>query len=282
MRRTVLLILSNATTEMKKLPTSLREYSPGKSYRDLLHLWQSRLQASPPEDAGYRHLLPADQALLLSPCITWVFDLQTKKYVFVSRNIKHLLGYAPEEWLQGGLPFTKDRIHPDDAAHLWRLLRQVWEYLLALPAKKRLQYRFNCDYRLRKADGTYARLLEQNTILHTNEQDSIRYVLGVCTDITNWKKSEALTATIISPQNEACLECSSDAEEEMPLFNDLLSKREKEVLKLIADGYSSKIIADMLRISFHTVNTHRQKIIEKTNAPNTGGLIQFAVTNKLI
>ncbi len=68
----------------------------------------------------------------------------------------------------------------------------------------------------------------------------------------------------------------------MPLFNDLLSKREKEVLKLIADGYSSKIIADMLRISFHTVNTHRQKIIEKTNAPNTGGLIQFALTNKLI
>ncbi|RDC62869.1 LuxR C-terminal-related transcriptional regulator [Adhaeribacter pallidiroseus] len=267
---------------MKKLPTSRLNCASGKSYRDLLHLWQNRLHPTQPENTGFRHLMPTDQALLLSPCITWVFDLHTKKYVFVSNNIQRILGYAPEIWMQGGLPFAKERVHPDDAPHLWRLMRQVWEYLLALPAKKRFSYRFNCDYRLRKADGSYARLLEQNTLLRTNEQDSIRYLLGVCTDITNWKKAEALTATIISPQNEACQEWTTHEESEVPLCNDLLSKREKEVLKLIADGYSSKIIADMLRISFHTVNTHRQKIIEKTNTPNTGGLIQFALTNKLI
>lgn len=267
---------------MKKLPTAYQDNSPGKSYRELLQLWQSRLQASKVQDSSFHHLMPVDQNFWLSPCITWIFDLHTKKYVFVSNNIQSLLGYTPVEWMQGGLAFTKERIHPDDAAHLWRLMRQVWEYLLNLPPKKRLNYRFNCDYRIRKANGSYARLLEQNNILHTNEQENIRYLLGVCTDITNCKKSEELTATILTPQNQACLEYNSMAEEEEPLISNLLSKREKEILKLIADGYSSKIIADMLRISFHTVNTHRQKIIEKTNSPNTGGLIQFALMNKLI
>ena len=61
-----------------------------------------------------------------------------------------------------------------------------------------------------------------------------------------------------------------------------LSKRELEIVKLMAEGYSSKLIADKLFISFHTVNTHRQRIIEKTNSKNTGGVVQFAVSHGLI
>ncbi|QMU26834.1 LuxR C-terminal-related transcriptional regulator [Adhaeribacter radiodurans] len=269
---------------MKKLPTSMSRRSPSKSYGELVQLWQSQPYSPELDDTSFQHLVPNTPTLTISPCITWIFDLRTKKYVFVSSNIQRLLGYAPEEWLQGGMKFAKDRVHAEDATHLWRLMRQVWEFLLALPASQRQEYRFNCDYRLQKANGSYARLLEQNTILQTDKRGSVRYILGVCTDITDWKKNEGLTASVISPQNETCLVCTSTSteEEEPSPFEALLSKREKEVLKLIADGYSSKIIADMLSISFHTVNTHRQKMIEKTNAPNTSGLIQLAFNHKLI
>jgi DNA-binding CsgD family transcriptional regulator len=61
-----------------------------------------------------------------------------------------------------------------------------------------------------------------------------------------------------------------------------LSKRELEIITLMAAGYNSKYIADKLFISFHTVNTHRQKMIEKTSTRNTGGLIQFAMYHGLI
>ena len=61
-----------------------------------------------------------------------------------------------------------------------------------------------------------------------------------------------------------------------------LNKRELEIVKLLAEGYSSKLIADKLFISFHTVNTNRQKIIEKTHSKNTGGVVQFAVSHGLI
>ncbi|PSR56824.1 hypothetical protein AHMF7605_26665 [Adhaeribacter arboris] len=267
---------------MKKSETSMSRRSPGKSYGELVQLWQNQPYSPDLDETSFQHLVPNTPTLTISPCITWVFDLRTKKYVFVSSNIQRLLGYEPKEWMQGGMKFAKDRVHPEDATHLWKLMRQVWEFLLALPTNDRQEYRFNCDYRLQKANGTYARLLEQNTILQTDNQGSVRYLLGVCTDITDWKKTEGLTASVISPQNETCLVCTSTSTEESSPFEALLSKREKEVLKLIADGYSSKIIADMLSISFHTVNTHRQKIIEKTNVPNTGSLIQFAFNHKLI
>jgi len=57
-----------------------------------------------------------------------------------------------------------------------------------------------------------------------------------------------------------------------------ISPREKQVLRLIADGHSSKEIADMLFISNHTAISHRKNLIEKFQVKNTAHLIKKAST----
>ena len=54
-----------------------------------------------------------------------------------------------------------------------------------------------------------------------------------------------------------------------------LSKREKQILGLVKDGMPSKEIAEKLFISVHTVNTHRQRILEKLNVSNSIEAIQY-------
>lgn len=61
-----------------------------------------------------------------------------------------------------------------------------------------------------------------------------------------------------------------------------LSKREVEVLILIAEGFTNQEIADKLYTSKRTVEGHRQNLIEKTNTRNTAALIRYAILNKLI
>ena len=61
-----------------------------------------------------------------------------------------------------------------------------------------------------------------------------------------------------------------------------LSKREMEVLTLIAEGLTNAEIADKLFTSKRTIETHRQNIIEKTQAKNTAALIKFAVSQGMI
>ena len=61
-----------------------------------------------------------------------------------------------------------------------------------------------------------------------------------------------------------------------------LSKRELEVLGLIAEGLTNAEIADKLFTSRRTIETHRQNIIEKTQAKNTAALIKFAVSSGLL
>ncbi len=61
-----------------------------------------------------------------------------------------------------------------------------------------------------------------------------------------------------------------------------LSAREKEVLVLIASGYSNRMIAEELFITLKTVEAHRAKIKDKTGINNTSGLIKFAIREGLI
>ena len=61
-----------------------------------------------------------------------------------------------------------------------------------------------------------------------------------------------------------------------------LSKREIEVLCLIAEGLASKDIADKLFISVRTVDTHRSNILHKLELSNTAQLVRFAIKNRLV
>lgn len=61
-----------------------------------------------------------------------------------------------------------------------------------------------------------------------------------------------------------------------------LTEREIEVLKLICKGLDYKQIADQLFISKHTVRSHRQNLMTKTNCHNIHDLYQFAIQNGLL
>ena len=61
-----------------------------------------------------------------------------------------------------------------------------------------------------------------------------------------------------------------------------LSQRELEVLNLICKEYCSNEIADKLFISFHTVESHRAKLMQKSGTKNTAGLVRWAVENDFV
>lgn len=61
-----------------------------------------------------------------------------------------------------------------------------------------------------------------------------------------------------------------------------LTKRELEILGLIANGLTNKQIADQLFLSFRTVNTHRTNIMQKLDIHDTAGLVRHAMSLGLV
>ncbi len=61
-----------------------------------------------------------------------------------------------------------------------------------------------------------------------------------------------------------------------------ITDRELDIIRLISEGLSNKLIADKLDLSTHTVNTHRKNIMSKLEISNTAGIVMFAVKNNLL
>jgi DNA-binding NarL/FixJ family response regulator len=68
---------------------------------------------------------------------------------------------------------------------------------------------------------------------------------------------------------------------QMPLESNLLTDRETQVLKLLAEGLSNREIADLLHISTRTVENHRDHIKSKLNINNTAELVKYAIQKGL-
>lgn len=78
--------------------------------------------------------------------------------------------------------------------------------------------------------------------------------------------------------HEAALSLRSTDSQTLPI----LTRREKEILELIATGLTNQEIADKLFISYTTVDTHRKNLLQKFEAKNVAVLINMATKNGFI
>jgi len=63
---------------------------------------------------------------------------------------------------------------------------------------------------------------------------------------------------------------------------DLLTNREREIIKLIAEGYRNKDIATYLSISLKTVDKHRSNLMKKLDLHSTSSITSFAIKNGMV
>lgn len=99
--------------------------------------------------------------------------------------------------------------------------------------------------------------------------------------LKNSSKEEILEAIETVQKGEIHLNVNYQTKEE-PEPSIFVTRREKEVLELIAEGKTNQEIADQLFISVTTVNTHRKNLLFKFNVNNTAALIKQTVKAKII
>ena len=146
-------------------------------------------------------------------------------------------------------------VHPDDLEVVRRIDKKVWEFLDTLPEEEKLTYKY--IYEMRVLDRRkYVRMIYQMRILAFKDDNFLG--MGII-DLA----PEQSANTSVRFQIKNCLtdeivpfaiETATDA---------LLTPREREILALAKEGMFSKEISEKLNISIHTVNRHRQNILEK-------------------
>ena len=151
-------------------------------------------------------------------------------------------------------------VHPDDLEVVRRIDKKVWEFLDTLPEEEKLTYKY--IYEMRVLDrGKYVRMIYQMRILAFKDDNFLG--MGII-DLA----PEQSANTSVRFQIKNCL-----TDEIVPFAietatDTLLTPRAREILALAKQGMFSKEISEKLNISIHTVNRHRQNILEKLQVDN--------------
>lgn len=190
------------------------------------------------------------------------------KYLFISPNFKNLVGLEVDETMNPENDLLEAYIHPDDLPVLLNLQKRTFDYVFKLPAGERTDYKHIFEFRVRGISGKYIRVTCQYQALET--EDPVLLFGGV--DISPDQEPKA-------PVKFRLVNFKTGDIIHIPIVDNpaiSLTKREKEVLRLADGGWTSREISEKLFISIHTVNRHRQNILEKMDVASLPAAISYA------
>jgi len=251
---------------------------------DYMHRFPESLhsQSSPDIDCYQYDCERQEKNMNHGPVGYFVLDYRIKGYYYVGRNIKNLFGFPPEAFMEGGILFCHHQMVKEDL-EVFSTAAFPSRLLLIQSVKDELeQYWFSINYRLKRMDGKTIQVLQQFTVLEADEQGLPLVIFGYCMDISDYKQDNKIVDSVYRRDKDNGLVCLSKTLFYPESEEDKLSHREREILKWIAEGCSSKCIADKLFLSTHTVNTHRRNMLEKTHSKNTADLLKFAFSRGLV
>lgn len=191
------------------------------------------------------------------PAILYTHQNSIKTINWCNRYMEEMMGYTLAEMNSLGLEFFEQVMHPED-------------FELAVIAQQSFKENKNAfggvlRYRKRNTDN-WCWLVGLAVPYSYDEQGMVKEVICAFLDLsnamdTNDQLSVALRE-VLRRHNEELLH--------------KLTPRERDVLKLAADGLNNKEIAESLNLSRHTIETHRKNIRVKLKVRNATELVAFA------
>lgn len=191
-----------------------------------------------------------------------IYDNFQKKHVWVSSNHKELFGCNE---------YGDIHIHPDDFEAVMRNGITCMRHFF-IGNKNAVNQKLIREYRI-NINGEFRRVTEQIQVLETDCKGNIWMTYSMMDISPNQSPPYRVDSKLINFR-------TGDFISPIDTFFDsksILSDREISILKLIHEGFLSKEISAKLCISVHTVNTHRQRILEKLKVNTSMEAVKFAI-----
>lgn len=227
-------------------------------------------------------------------CIFLVSCLNNDKILFVENSFEMLTGYPPENFVKMGMDLWFPLIHPEDLPLVAEKIVQSHQEIFKPGFNKDQLLPLVVEYRFKRPTGEWCKITDTKYLLFPGNEVAVDKILckfelidrpnekGIePEEILRKEKSctKMLEFAMVHASGQAkqfLTESANHHKTDASSTTPPLTKREKEILLLIGEGLSTKMIADKCHISINTVETHRRHLLEKLGVKNSMELIKEA------
>jgi len=214
-----------------------------------------------------------------SPDFYYISYIPEFKYSYVSEYALENFGLDPDKlYEKEGIYYSLSVIHADDAQI------SLSNYLELLETCSRPDYdktkitAFTTEYRMKNTKGEFVWVESRDYVYSYTPEGKVELILGMATNIQARKRREELMMSNLNLESIVGGIHSVYSQKRKVL--EKLSPREHDVVKLLSQGLSSKMIAEKLYISPETAETHRKNILRKLEVKNTAELLNVLLQQK--
>lgn len=206
----------------------------------------------------------------------FILNIVDGKLEYLNPSVFEIYGYNSDDFTMKNF---LNYIHPDDLGYFIDCENTVVNFFSQLPPDKIQKYKVRYDYRVRKADGSYIRILHQVLTIHSTDEGGIIRTLVSHTDISYLKKDNKSSLSFIGLDGEPSYIDVAILPSSFKYKKEVVTNREKEIINQLAMGLSSRQIGIELGIKKQTVDVHRKNILKKTESKSVAELIAKAIEN---
>jgi len=226
-------------------------------------------------------IIKSDCSLTYNPTFFCIMNRKNLDFDYISKNMHACLGASVQELKENGIQYIWNRIHPKDLKCLYTSLDELLYYINhQLTNKDDDQFSYSWNYRFRNSNNNYINII-QNTTPFCLNGNSLQKGLTHFTVINDqFKMPIQASVNLLNAQHGFETKYTTNCSRRE--FLKKISRRERDVIQLLAQKHSSKSIGEKLFISSNTVDTHRRNILKKLKLSSTGELINILKTQQLI
>ncbi|HEX8575301.1 MAG TPA: LuxR C-terminal-related transcriptional regulator [Flavobacterium sp.] len=241
-------------------------------------VWSSNRtsQSTPSKQISFDDL--TNSIISTGPFSYYIIDFFDMSLSHISPSLYEMHGLDPDTTTFNTI---LDMIHPDDIGFVVKAEAFLTKFFYnTIGREKLLTYKISYSHRAKVKSGEYVLFNHQALMLTMDDNGGYGKSLNIHTRIDHLSNSSTYKISLIGLNGEpSFMNLSLDDEDRHAKE---YSKREIDIIRLMADGRSNNEIAEKLSIAVHTVKTHRKNILAKSGSKNTPQLIRDCILQGII
>jgi DNA-binding CsgD family transcriptional regulator len=239
-------------------------------------------------ETDYRsYFAPAiEQATRFAPAPFCWFIPETNNMTIVeaSNNMQQLTPHTTKNWVGQGIGFWFAILHPDDVDFVMSAVAMTAKINETPPIEISNKLNSNIYCRMLDATNQHRWVLIQFPQRLYNEQGKVISCLVMTTDLSHLAVSLKTMMTVVDLNSNksyyynAVVNTQKLVDANLPV----ISKREREVVQLMAKGLNTPQIANHLFIAYDTVENHKRNLRKKTQTKTAAALMNYVWENNLL